>query len=160
VSRLVHVLSGALFAAGLVLAGMTEPAKVIGFLDFFGNWDPSLALVMLGAIAVHHVAYRLVMKRDSPVFAAAFHLPTRRDADARLIAGSALFGVGWGLAGYCPGPALTSIGTLAPPTLVFGVFMLSSMVLFDRWTRRRQESPVGTSAPSVEAGEADAVPGA
>lgn len=102
-------LSGALFAAGLVLGGMTQPSKVLGFLDLFGDWDPSLALVMGGALLVHAPLYRLIRRRSAPILEAKFYLPTRRDLDLRLIGGAALFGVGWGLGGYCPGPGLASL---------------------------------------------------
>ncbi|MCA9679540.1 MAG: YeeE/YedE family protein, partial [Myxococcales bacterium] len=103
--------AGLLFGLGLVLAGMTIPAKVIGFLDITsaqGAWDPSLMFVMGGAIAVHAVALRLVRRRGAPLFDRTFHLPTRKDLDLLLLAGAAIFGVGWGLAGYCPGPGLVS----------------------------------------------------
>lgn len=95
--------TGALFAVGLAVSGMTKPSKVIGFLDIAGAWDASLAFVMVGAIAVHFVAHRVVMRRPSPLFDEEFHLPTRKDLDVRLILGAALFGVGWGLGGFCPG---------------------------------------------------------
>ncbi|MCA9525982.1 MAG: YeeE/YedE family protein [Myxococcales bacterium] len=123
--------AGLMFAAGLALSGMTQPAKVIGFLDFFGAWDPALIFVMVGAIAVNFVALRFILRQPKPVFAASFGIPTRRDLDPRLIGGSAIFGVGWGLAGFCPGPALTSLPTLATPILVFVGFMLAGMALFD-----------------------------
>lgn len=103
--------SGAIFAVGLAISGMTQPAKVIAFLDFFGGaWDPSLALVMGGALTVYSIGFSRISKRAHPIFEGDFHLPTRRDVDARLLVGAALFGVGWGLGGFCPGPALTSIG--------------------------------------------------
>lgn len=149
--------TGVLFAVGLAVGGMTQPAKVVAFLDFFGNWDPSLAFVMGGAIAVYLPLYWLVTKRNTPMFAARFLIPTRRDLDKRLLAGSALFGIGWGLGGFCPGPGLTSTGSLMPAALVFtaamfGGFLLHS--LWDNWTgarKRRRESgegkePVGQPA--------------
>ena len=123
--------AGALFGAGLLLAGMTRPDKVIGFLDLFGRWDPSLMFVMAGAIAVHLVAYRLVVKRPRPLFDAGFHLPTRRDLDARLLAGAAIFGVGWGLGGFCPGPGLVSAAA-GGDALVFVVTMTAGMLLQHR----------------------------
>jgi uncharacterized membrane protein YedE/YeeE len=112
-------LAGLLFGLGLVLSGMTDPKKVIGFLDLFGAWDPSLIFVMLGAIGVYAVGYRVIVKRSRPLFARAFALPTRRDIDAKLIAGAAIFGVGWGLGGYCPGPALVSLASLGSGVIVF-----------------------------------------
>jgi uncharacterized membrane protein YedE/YeeE len=121
------LLAGVLFGAGLLISGMTRPQKVIGFLDLFGAWDASLLLVMIGAIGVHFAAYRLIRGRRSPLLASQFSLPTRHDIDLRLIAGAALFGVGWGLGGYCPGPAVTSIATSTTPVLVFVGAMLLGM---------------------------------
>lgn len=117
--------SGALFGLGLVLSGMTQPTKVIGFLDVFGRWDASLALVMAGAIAVHLPAYRWIKGRSSPLFAERFTLPTRRDLDAKLLAGAALFGLGWGLGGFCPGPGVVSLGK---GELSVGVFVAAMLI--------------------------------
>ena len=128
-ARLVAAGSGLLFGVGLVVSGMTKPAKVAGFLDLFGAWDASLAFVMMGAIAVHLVAYRLIARRASPLFDTRFHLPTRRDIDARLLVGAAIFGVGWGLGGYCPGPGLVSAASGALPAIVFVVAMTVGMKL-------------------------------
>ncbi len=108
--RLVGLVSGLLFGAGLVLSGMTRPDKVIGFLDLTGDWDPSLAFVMVGAIGVFAFAAWAARRQTRPVWAPSFQWPTRKDIDARLLLGSALFGLGWGLAGYCPGPAPTAPG--------------------------------------------------
>jgi uncharacterized membrane protein YedE/YeeE len=124
--------SGLLFAIGLAIAGMTQPSKVIGFLDFFGDWDPSLMLVMVGAIAVHLVLLRVVLKRRSPLFADAFRIPTRRDLTPQLVIGASLFGVGWGLGGFCPGPAVASVGTLGAHALTFVATMALGM-LVHRW---------------------------
>lgn len=121
--------SGALFAVGLALAGMTKPSKVVGFLDLAGSWDPSLAFVMCGAIAVHFIGLKLVTKRSAPLFAPAFHFPTRKDIDVRLVLGAAFFGVGWGLGGFCPGPALVSAGGGVTAALVFAVGMTIGVVL-------------------------------
>lgn len=132
---------GALFGAGLLVSGMTQPAKVIGFLDVAGGWDPSLAFVMGGAVVVYGLAWRLVRaRRREPWFDAAFHLPTRRDLDARLLGGAAIFGVGWGLAGYCPGPALTSLGGGGTDALVF-VGAATVGMLLERAARRSPVSP-------------------
>lgn len=145
----VAAVAGLLFGAGLVLGGMTQPAKVIGFLDPGGQWDPSLALVMVGAIAVHALAYRIVRGRAAPLFANAFSVPTRRDLDAPLLLGAALFGVGWGLGGYCPGPGLVSLGSgrLEPLAFVLaflagGVSAEVGVAAWNRWrlhTRRRTQ---------------------
>jgi uncharacterized membrane protein YedE/YeeE len=114
---------GLLFGAGLVIGGMTRPSKVVGFLDLFGNWDASLAFVMGGAVAVNAIAYHFVVRRAHPVLAEEFAIPKRIEIDGRLIGGAVLFGVGWGLAGYCPGPAVTSLlsGHLAPPIFMIGM---------------------------------------
>lgn len=128
-ARPVLLLAGAMFGAGLTISGMTLPERVIGFLDVTGAWNPSLALVMLGAIAVHLVLYRVVRKRQSPLHDEHFHIPTRRDVDARLIVGAAIFGVGWGIAGFCPGPALTSAAAGSFPAIVFVAAMTAGMIL-------------------------------
>jgi uncharacterized membrane protein YedE/YeeE len=121
--------SGILFACGLGISGMTRPVKVIGFLDFFGEWDASLAFVMLGAIAVYFVAYGWSRKMPSPLLAPDFSLPKRSDLDARLILGAAIFGAGWGLGGFCPGPALTSLASGALPVFIFVIAMGIGMYL-------------------------------
>lgn len=123
-------ISGALFAAGLVIAGMTQPSKVVGFLDFFGNWDPSLAFVMGGAILVHFPMYMWTKRRVAPFWAGAFQVPTRRDFDGRLLGGAALFGVGWGLGGFCPGPGLVALTALSAESFVFVLSMVIGMILF------------------------------
>ena len=120
--------AGALFAVGLAISGMTRPAKVVGFLDLAGAWDASLAFVMIGAIAVHFVAHRIVRRRGAPLFEPRFHLPTRKDIDARLLLGAALFGVGWGLGGYCPGPGLVAAGGGSLGAIVFVVGMTLGML--------------------------------
>ena len=122
------LLAGLLFGLGLALAGMTLPSRVLGFLDMAGAWDPSLALVMVGAIAVHAALGRVIRGREKPLFEARFHLPTRADIDRRLVTGAALFGVGWGLVGLCPGPALVSAATGAPWAVVFVTAMAAGMV--------------------------------
>src|SRR5690606_38391094 len=115
---LIAIVTGALFAVGLAISGMTQPAKVVGFLDVFGNWDPTLAFVMGGAVAVHLVATRWILRRPAPVLDRQFRLPAASRIDPRLLVGGALFGVGWGLAGYCPGPALTAAAAGQSTTLV------------------------------------------
>lgn len=141
--------AGLLFGIGLPLSGMTRPSKVIGFLDVTGTWDPSLAGVMAGAIAVYAVVNRLVTRRPAPLFAERFALPTRKDVDLRLVAGAATFGVGWGLAGYCPGPGVTSLVTGSAPAAVFVVAMLGAMWLTSRVEhaaslRARDQKPART----------------
>lgn len=121
--------AGVLFAIGLGVSGMTKPSKVTGFLDLFGAWDASLVFVMVGAVAVHFVLHRMITKRSSPLFGARFHLPTRNDLDARLVLGAALFGIGWGLGGYCPGPGLVSVASGALPALAFVASMAVGMKL-------------------------------
>ncbi|MCW0181681.1 MAG: YeeE/YedE family protein [Zavarzinia sp.] len=103
------LVAGLIFGLGLALAGMTDPAKVIGFLDLAGAWNPALAFVMGAGVIVTFIGYRLVLARPKPVLEAKFQIPTRTDIDAPLVVGAALFGIGWGLAGYCPGPALSSL---------------------------------------------------
>jgi uncharacterized membrane protein YedE/YeeE len=120
---LVSFASGIVFALGLGISGMTRPIKVIGFLDFAGNWDASLAFVMIGAIAVYFTAYRLIRKRSAPLLAEKFSVPERKDIDLNLIVGAAMFGAGWGLGGFCPGPAITSLASGAAPVAVFVIAM-------------------------------------
>lgn len=141
--------SGLLFAVGLVVAGMTMPANVIGFLDLFGEWKPALAFVMVGAITVSALTYRLAMRRGAPLCAAGFRLPTRSALDARLIVGSAIFGVGWGLGGFCPGPGVVATMGRAPEALVFFVSMLAGMWLHARFSSRQKPVPLGASSPEV-----------
>jgi uncharacterized membrane protein YedE/YeeE len=111
--------AGLVFGIGLGLAGMTQPSKVIGFLDVLGAWDPSLAFVMIGAIAVHFSLSRLIRRRERPLLDARFHWPRARDIDRKLVIGSALFGVGWGLGGFCPGPAIVTLGSGSMAAIVF-----------------------------------------
>ncbi|GHG75299.1 DUF6691 family protein [Comamonas sp. JC664] len=147
-------LSGLVFAIGLGLAGMTDPANVLGFLDVAGDWDYRLAFVMGGAIAVHAALRRLIHQRARPLFAATFPTFSASKPDAKLLAGSALFGVGWGLGGYCPGPALTSLATGAVPLLVFVPAMFAgfylAQVLQARGSRgaTRAEVPRAGAAPA------------
>ena len=126
----VELLAGAVFALGLAVSGMTQPAKVVGFLDFFGSWDPSLAFVMLGAVAVYALAYRRGARRmGKPFFAERFSLPTRSTVDAPLVAGAAIFGIGWGLGGFCPGPGLVAFGAGARTAWWFVPAAVAGMLL-------------------------------
>jgi uncharacterized membrane protein YedE/YeeE len=137
--RLSEFIVGLLFGWGLLISGMTDPGKVIGFLDLTGLWDPSLALVMGGAIAVGFFAFGSAKKRTRNFLGGALHLPTSSDIDKRLILGALLFGAGWGLAGFCPGPGIVSMAAGQPKAAVFVVAMLAGMLVFewlDRMGRR------------------------
>jgi uncharacterized membrane protein YedE/YeeE len=123
--------AGLVFGLGLLLSGMADPAKVLGFLDLAGAWDPSLAFVMAGAIAVGALAFALTRRRAKALLGDAMQLPTSTRIDRRLLAGSLLFGAGWGLAGFCPGPALVALGLGAPQAVVFVAAMLAGMGLFE-----------------------------
>lgn len=123
--------AGLLFGAGLTVSQMVNPQKVTDFLDFFGRWDPSLAFVMGGALGVSAALFRLILRRPHPLYEAGFHLPSARRIDARLIGGSALFGVGWGLGGFCPGPAVASLAYGAWGSMVFAAAMIAGMALWE-----------------------------
>jgi uncharacterized membrane protein YedE/YeeE len=129
---------GLIFGIGLIVSGMTDPGKVLGFLDLFGAWDPSLALVMGGAILVGVFAFALAARRTRTFLGSALHLPPPRGVDRRLLGGSLLFGAGWGLAGFCPGPAIVSAGSGQPKAIVFLLAMLAGMWLFERLERTAQ----------------------
>jgi uncharacterized membrane protein YedE/YeeE len=129
--RISEFLVGLLFGLGLILSGMTDPSKVLGFLDIFGLWDPSLALVMGGAIAVGFFAFAWVKKRTVNFLGGALYLPTSSQIDKPLVIGAVLFGAGWGLAGFCPGPALVSLASGQIKAAVFVVFMLAGMQLYE-----------------------------
>ena len=134
--------SGIVFGAGVALGGMTNPAKVLAFLDVSGAWDATLAFVMAGALAVNASAYWWSSRRFKPLFAAAFALPTVRELDARLLGGAALFGIGWGLAGLCPGPALASVARGDPRVFVFVGAMSAGMILQRRIAARIDAAPI------------------
>ena len=129
--------AGLIFGFGLIVSGISNPAKVLGFLDLAGKWDPSLALVMGGAIAVGLFAFAIAKKRTVTLIGAPMHLPQARDIDRRLLLGSVVFGIGWGLAGFCPGPALVALGQGHVKAFIFVVAMLAGMGLFE-WLERRQ----------------------
>ena len=134
---LASLLAGLVFGLGLIVSGMADPAKVLGFLDLAGAWDPSLALVMAGAIAVGGLAFAVAKRRTVSFLGAAMKLPTSRDIDRRLLIGSVLFGIGWGVAGFCPGPGLVALGMGEVKALVFVVAMLLGMGAFELFERRK-----------------------
>ena len=135
------LLCGLIFGAGLLISGMVQPTKVLGFLDIFGAWDPSLAVVMAAALAVSAPGFMLAKGRSRPLLAVRNFWPARDDIDRPLVIGSAMFGAGWGLVGLCPGPALESLATLSPGVLVFVAAMAAGMVLRDLWQRLRPGKP-------------------
>ena len=135
-------IAGLIFGIGLLISGMANPLKVQNFLDVFGNWDPSLAFVMGGAIAVTLPGYHWLRKKARPFLADSFQWPSRNDIDLRLIGGSALFGIGWGLSGFCPGPALTALPFLATGTLIFVPAMLAGFVLAKMISRQGQQTAI------------------
>lgn len=135
--------AGLVFGVGLVISGMFNPAKVLNFLDIAGTWDPSLVFVMGGALLVTFIGYRVVLSRPGPVFDTQFFVPDRSDIDARLLTGAALFGVGWGIGGYCPGPAITSSTLDGWPTLAFLICMIAGM-MFVRLVSIQQEGTAVT----------------
>ena len=130
--NIVALLCGLVFGIGLAVSGMTDTAKVLGFLDLFGNWVPDLAFVMGGAVCVTVVAFRFVLKRDQPLLTPDFSMPTSSAVDRRLLSGAAIFGIGWGVYGYCPGPAISALVYLDSKTVIFVVAMLVGMALANR----------------------------
>jgi uncharacterized membrane protein YedE/YeeE len=128
---------GLVFGIGLLISGMTDTGKVLGFLDIFGAWDATLAFVMAGAVAVTGLGFALARRRGTPVLAAKNLWPTRRDVDTPLVIGATLFGIGWGLVGLCPGPALVNLAGLGLPVIVFVVAMALGMLGHDAWSTRR-----------------------
>jgi uncharacterized membrane protein YedE/YeeE len=147
VLALASFVCGLLFGFGLFVSGMTQPAKVLGFLDVFGGWDPTLVLVMAAALLVSFVGFRVARQRAKPLLAAKHLWPTRTDIDPPLLTGSALFGAGWGLVGLCPGPALVNLATLMPQVVVFVLAMAAGLVAKDLSDKFR--AGVGTKAPSI-----------
>jgi uncharacterized membrane protein YedE/YeeE len=143
------LLCGLIFGAGLLISGMVQPTKVLGFLDIFGAWDPSLAVVMVAALAVSVPGFRLADRGTRPWFGGQYFLPGKSGIDLPLVAGAALFGIGWGLVGLCPGPALESLATLSPGVIVFVVAMAAGMILHDVWQKSREtvgrEDPLATA---------------
>ena len=142
---LTALLSGLVFGLGLIVSGMANPAKVLGFLDLAGAWDPSLALVMAGAILVGFFAFLVAKNRKRSFIGAEMKLPTASAIDRRLLTGSALFGAGWGVAGFCPGPGLVALGMGEPKALVFVAAMLVGMVIFT-WREKKPRASVVTAS--------------
>ena len=134
---LVSLMAGLVFGLGLAIAEMTNPLKVLAFLDLAGDWDPSLAFVMGGAVTVTALAFRFILRRPVPFYGERFHLPTLTQVDRKLLAGAALFGIGWGLAGFCPGPALMNLSTGQGEVWLFVAAMLVGMLAQHAWARRR-----------------------
>ena len=151
---LASLVCGFIFGLGLLISGMTQPSKVLGFLDIFGigsgTWDPSLAVVMAAALAVSGLGYLIVQRQPQPVLAPKFDLATRTGIDTPLVAGSALFGIGWGLVGLCPGPALENLATLSPPLIVFCVAMAAGIVAHDAWYAKRPAAPPSGALPGAD----------
>lgn len=133
--NIISLFVGFIFALGLGHSSMTKPSAVKGFLDIFGNWNPNLLGVMIGAILVHAIAYQIISKRSSPLFDVKFHIPNKRGIDKKLILGAMIFGVGWGWAGMCPGPAIVSLASAQREILVFVFCMLLGMFIFQKTQR-------------------------
>lgn len=126
-------LVGLIFGIGLIISGMANPAKVVGFLDLAGSWDPSLALVMAGAIGVSFFAFRSGSQRQKSILGLPIQIPTRKDIDGRLVTGAVMFGAGWGIAGFCPGPALVAVGAANSDAMIFVAAMLAGMLIFEKF---------------------------
>ena len=139
IALLISLLAGVVFAIGLVISGMSNPEKVIGFLDIFGNWDYSLLFVMGGAVSVNFFTFKFLIKRN-PVCATKHFLPTKTSLDKPLIIGSAIFGIGWGVLGICPGPGIVNLVTLSPTALIFILSMLVGMFIYNITERRVKSS--------------------
>ncbi len=141
---------GLLFGTGLLISGMTQPDKVLGFLDIFGAWDATLAFVMAGAVLVTSIGFALARRRGTPMLANKLQWPTRNDIDAPLLSGAALFGIGWGLVGLCPGPAIVNLASLSLPVIVFVVAMAVGMIGVDLWQQRASMRIAATAASATD----------
>lgn len=139
------LIAGLVFGFGLAVSHLVEPAKVLGFLDVTGRWDPSLLLVMAGAVVVTLIAYRLILRRAVPLFAPQFYLPTRTQIDQPLVLGSVIFGIGWGLAGYCPGPGIAALGLGTWEAPVFVAALAAGSISYKWFSERSQRTPSGAS---------------
>jgi len=142
--QVISFLVGLMFGIGLAVSGMTNPQIVQGFLDVLGNWDYRLALVMAGAVGVHLAFYRWILGRTTPLLATRFEIPANRQIDRRLLTGAAIFGIGWGLAGFCPGPAITSLASFRIEVLVFVSMMIAGMQLANRLIRQPEPANLGS----------------
>lgn len=143
---IVVYLAGLLFGLGIMISGMANPAKVLNFFDVFGTWDPSLIFVMGGALLTTLIGYRLVLARERPWLGPRFHLPTNRDIDTRLVAGAAIFGVGWGIAGFCPGGALPALGTGRAEVALFVAALVAGILMTRTVLEQRSKQSADTSA--------------
>ena len=146
------LICGLIFGAGLLISGMVQPTKVLGFLDIFGAWDPTLAVVMAAALAVAAPGFMLARNRPRPVLSGQYFWPGKSGIDTPLVLGAGLFGIGWGLVGLCPGPALESLATLSPGVVVFVVAMAVGMVVHDLWQVSRSPVPRETQLASATDG--------
>ncbi len=146
---LIAAVSGLLFGLGLILSGMANPAKVLGFLDLAGPWDPSLAVVIAGALAVGLVAFSLARRRSLSWLGEPMRLPAAGDIDRRLVLGGLAFGIGWGLAGFCPGPALVATAMGQGKAIVFTIAMVAGMLVFEALEKRRAPRRDGATAPTT-----------
>lgn len=144
------LLAGVIFGFGLALSGMMDPTRVRGFLDIAGAFDPSLGFVLAGALAVSGLGYALSRRTPRPLLDAVYHLPARRDIDGRLVGGAAIFGIGWGMAGFCPGPAIASLSLGLPQTFVFTAMMLAGILLHDSLARASERRLAKGRAPAEQ----------
>ncbi len=141
--------AGSLFGVGFIVSGMINPTKVLAFLDVAGAWDPSLMFVMIGAVAASAAGYRIALRQGRPLFDCRFHLPTRRDVDKRLLGGAVLFGAGWGLVGFCPGPAIAGLSFGSKESFVFVAAMAAGMMLV-RWRDARLAAALPTATSNSD----------
>lgn len=149
---LASLLCGFIFGCGLLICGMVSPSKVLAFLDVLGDWDPSLAVVMAAAVTVTRMGFEIAQRRGSPFLVDKCEWPSKSKIDAPLVFGTVVFGVGWGLVGLCPGPAVENLATLSPQVLVFVAAMITGMALHDLWRPRLAAATRGRSATELKAG--------
>lgn len=142
------LIAGIIFGVGLGLSQMIDRQRVLGFLDLAGNWDPTLLFVLGGAVAVTVISFRFVLNRNTPLLSAQFYVPTRQDIDWRLIAGAALFGIGWGIAGYCPGPGIAALATGDRNPVFFLLSMVAGMIVFNRYGQKQQQTKSKNTGPT------------